>query len=224
MFILSCWTSSGASCCSGSDSGSNMYGCTAVCCPAAISPVLLQPHAGCVVCQRFTSEWRQFHSRPAWSWLSSTELRKEHISPWSDPVHLVHWKDQFVRTTRPPVSDPAVCVSLAWRQVRCSCADPTTTHSVRLHAQLSQITVIRAAQPDNCNYPSIHAGEKTGLLGRSMSQPGTLGGAVPISTSGNRNTSGWPLYVTSCLGIQERWRTKSEERLRLCTLRIWCTW
>ena len=31
----------------------------------------------------------------------------------------------------------------------------------------------------------------------SMSYPGTLGGAVPISTSGNRNTSGWPLYITS---------------------------
>ena len=27
--------------------------------------------------------------------------------------------------------------------------------------------------------------------------PGTIGGAVPISTSGNRNTSGWPLYITS---------------------------
>ena len=67
-----------------------------------------------------------------------------------------------------------------------------------------------ATQSDNGNYPSIHAGEKIGLLGRSMSYPGTLGGAVPISTSGNRNTSSWPLYVASCLGIQERWRTKSE--------------
>ena len=38
MFILGCWLSSGASSCSGSDSGSNMYGSTATCCLAAISP------------------------------------------------------------------------------------------------------------------------------------------------------------------------------------------
>ena len=56
-----------------------------------------------------------------------------------------------------------------------------------------------------------------------MSYPGTLGGAGPISTSGNRNTSGWPLYITSCLSIRERWRTKSETKLHLCTLRIWRT-
>ena len=45
---------------------------------------------------------------------------------------------------------------------------------------------------------------------------------------GNRANSGWPLYVTSnnklCLGIQERWRTKSKTKLHLCTFRIWCTW
>ena len=46
------------------------------------------------------SESRQFHSRPACSRLSSTELRKERISPWSDPVHFVRWKDLFVQTTR----------------------------------------------------------------------------------------------------------------------------
>ena len=42
----------------------------------------------------------------------------------------------------------------------------------------------------------------------------TIGGAVPVSTSGNRATSGWFLYVTSnnklCLGIWQRWRTKSK--------------
>ena len=47
-----------------------------------------------------------------------------------------------------------------------------------------------ATQSDNCYYPSIKAGEKIGLLGQSMSYPGMLGGAVPISTSGKRNTSG----------------------------------
>ena len=46
------------------------------------------------------SERRQF--RPAWSRLSSTELRKELISSWSDSVHL---KDLFVQTTNTtPVS------------------------------------------------------------------------------------------------------------------------
>ena len=46
------------------------------------------------------SELRQFHSQPACLWLSSTELRKEQISPGSDPVYFIHWKDLFVRTTR----------------------------------------------------------------------------------------------------------------------------
>ena len=35
------------------------------------------------------------------------------------------------------------------------------------------------------------------IIGRSMSDPGMIGGAVPISTSGNRAISGWPLNVTS---------------------------
>ena len=36
------------------------------------------------------------------------------------------------------------------------------------------------------------------IIGRIMSYPGMIGGAVPISTSGNRNrNSSWPLYVTS---------------------------
>ena len=60
------------------------------------------------------------------------------------------------------------------------------------------------------------------LLAKACTLP--LGGAVPISSSGNRATSGWPLYATSCLGIRERWRTKSEEKLHLCTFHIWCTW
>ena len=35
------------------------------------------------------------------------------------------------------------------------------------------------------------------FIGRSMSYHSTIDGAVPISTSGNRASSGWPLYVTS---------------------------
>ena len=98
--------------------------------------------------------------------------------------------------------------------------------SVCLHAHLSRITAIvwlcySIRQLQSSEYTCRWENQ---ITGESMSYPGTLGGAVPISTSGNRNTSGWPLYVTSCLGIQERWRTKSETKLHLCTLRIWCTW
>ena len=35
------------------------------------------------------------------------------------------------------------------------------------------------------------------IIGWSISYPSTIGGAILISTSGNRATSGWPLYVTS---------------------------
>ena len=59
-----------------------------------------RPHAGCVVRRRFTSESRQFHSRPACSRLSSTELRMERISSWSDSIQFVHSKHSFVRPTR----------------------------------------------------------------------------------------------------------------------------
>ena len=42
-----------------------------------------------------------------------------------------------------------------------------------------------------------------------------------ISTSSNRPTSGWPLYVTSCLRIRERWRRNTKTKLHLCTFRIY---
>ena len=100
--------------------------------------------------------------------------------------------------------------------------------SARLHAQLSLITAIvrlfhligqLELYECTCWWENL-------IIGRSMSYPGTIGGAVPISTRGNR--ASWPLYVTSnnklCLGIQERWRTKSKTKLRLCTFCIWCRW
>ena len=71
--------------------------------------------------------------------------------------------------------------------------------SARLHAQLSQITaIVRLCY----SIRQLQLSEYTcrwenRIIGRSMSYPGTIGGAVPISTSGNRNTSSWPLYVTS---------------------------
>ena len=98
--------------------------------------------------------------------------------------------------------------------------------SVRLHAQLSRVTaIVRLC----CSIRQLQLSEYTcrwenRITGRSMSNPGMLGGAVPISTSGNRPTSGWPLYPNSCLGIWERCHAKSEAELHFCPFRIWCTW
>ena len=103
-------------------------------------------------------------------------------------------------------------------------------HSVRLHAQFSQITAIvrlcySIRQLQLSEYTCWWENQ---IIGWNMSYPSTIGGAVPISTSGNRNTSSWPLFLTSnnklCLGIRERWRTKSEMKLHLCTFCIWCSW
>ena len=71
-------------------------------------------------------------------------------------------------------------------------------HSVRLHAQLNPIKAIVGL----CSsIGQLQLSEYTWrcenrFIGRSMSCPGTIGGAVPISTSVSRAT-GWPLYVTS---------------------------
>ena len=103
---------------------------------------------------------------------------------------------------------------------------PCILQSVRLHAHLSQITaIVRLC----CSIRQLLLSEYTccwenQINGRSMYPTGTLGGTRPISTSGNRATSHWPLYVTSCLGIRERWRTKSEKKLHLCTFRKWRIW
>ena len=72
-------------------------------------------------------------------------------------------------------------------------------HSVRLHAQFSRITAIvglcySIRQLQSSEYTCWWENR---IIGWSMSYHGTIFGAVPISTSGNRNISGWPLYVTS---------------------------
>ena len=70
-------------------------------------------------------------------------------------------------------------------------------YSVRLHAQLSRITaIVRLC----CSIRQLQLSEYTcqwenWITGWSMSYPGTIGGAVPISTSGNRATSSWPLLA-----------------------------
>ena len=72
-------------------------------------------------------------------------------------------------------------------------------HSVRLHAPLSRITaIVRLCY----SVRQLQLSEYTcwwenRIVLWSMSYPGTIGGAVPISTSGNRAISSWPLYVTS---------------------------
>ena len=73
------------------------------------------------------------------------------------------------------------------------------SHSVSLLAQVSQITAIvwlcySIRQLQLSKYTCLWENR---IIGWSMSYPGTLGGAVPISTSGKRVPSGWPLYVTS---------------------------
>ena len=64
-------------------------------------------------------------------------------------------------------------------------------YSVRLHAQLNLIKAIGKLQLSSSTRRRVNR-----FIARSMSHPGAIGGAVPISTSGNRAT-GWPLYVTS---------------------------
>ena len=70
--------------------------------------------------------------------------------------------------------------------------------SVCLHTQLSRITAIvlwySIGQLQLSEYTC--RGENR-IIGQSMSYPGTIGGALLISTSGNRGTSSWPLYATS---------------------------
>ena len=71
--------------------------------------------------------------------------------------------------------------------------------SVHLHAQLSRITaIVRLCY----SIRQLQLSEYTcrwekWIIGRSMSYAGTIGGVVPISNSGNRATSSWPLHVTS---------------------------
>jgi len=51
--------------------------------------------------------------------------------------------------------------------------------------------------------------------------PGTIGGAVPISTL--QLTSSPPTTTTNS-GIRERWRTKSKMKLRTSTFCLWWAW
>ena len=80
--------------------------------------------------------------------------------------------------------------------------------TVRYHAHLSRITAIvrlcyTIRKLQFCEYTFWWENR---IIGRSMWWPGPIGGAVPISTSGKRPTSSWPLYVTNndklCLGIR----------------------
>ena len=152
---------------------------------------------------------------------------------------MVNWPDptaaQYPQTmTHPPqcftvgirlFSWDAVCNSISWTRLFTE-----IYHSVHLHAQLSGITAIvqLCYSVRQLQLSEYTCRWENHIIGWSVSYPGTIGGAVPISTSGNRATSGWPLYITRnnklCLGFRERWRTEMEMKLHLCTFRIWCTW
>ena len=69
---------------------------------------------------------------------------------------------------------------------------------VCLHAQLNPIkAIVRLCSAIGQQQLSNSTRQRViWFIGRSMSCPGTIGGAGPISTSGNRAT-GWPLYDTS---------------------------
>ena len=103
-------------------------------------------------------------------------------------------------------------------------------HSVRLHAQLSRITlaIVRLCYPsDNCNCSSIHAGEKIGSLDGSCHSPVWWVALHPfqqVVTEPPPADLFTSQAATNCLGIRERWCTKSETKLHLCTFHIWCTW
>ena len=90
-------------------------------------------------------------------------------------------------------------------------------HSVRLHAQLNPFEAIDWI----CSaFGQLHLSEYTWgwvnrFIGRSMSCSGTIGGAVTISTSGNRAT-GWPLYVTSSNKLRQQHSTKMFSVLDSC--------
>ena len=73
-----------------------------------------------------------------------------------------------------------------------------TKESVRLHAQLNSIkAIVRLCSTIGQLQLSVYTWRWVNrFIGWSMSYPGTIGGAVPISTSSNRAT-GWPLYVTT---------------------------
>ena len=95
--------------------------------------------------------------------------------------------------------------------------------SLRLHAQLSPITAVLwlCYSIRQLQLSWVYMPVRKSKYWLSMSYPGMIGGTVVISTSGNRATSGWSLYITSnnklCLGIRERWlllAVISEERCR----------
>ena len=96
-------------------------------------------------------------------------------------------------------------------------------HSVHLHAQLSRITAIvqlcysiRQLQMSEYTY-----WWENQIIAHSMSYPGTIGGVVTISTSGNRATSSWPLYVTSNNKLSRHSRKMpNEERDKATSLYI----
>ena len=59
-------------------------------------------------------------------------------------------------------------------------------------------------------------------LAQSMSYPGTIGGAVPISTIANRATSGWPLHHQQTQVFEKDGERKA--RWSYVPLHLWWAW
>ena len=90
------------------------------------------------------------------------------------------------------------CSSLPQKATsHCLRKSQSNSHSVCLHAKLNQIKAIiwLCSSIGQLELSEYTWRWEHPLIGRNMSCPGTIGGAVPISTSGNRATV-WPVYVT----------------------------
>jgi len=67
--------------------------------------------------------------------------------------------------------------------------------SVGLHDEINWvIAIVGLCSLSEGNYPWIFGGEWIESLAQSVSYPGTIGGAVPISAIANRATSCWRLH------------------------------
>ena len=96
---------------------------------------------------------------------------------------------------------------------------------LHLHAQLSQITaIVRPCYSiGQLQLPEYTCQWDNRIIGRSMSYPGPIGGAVPILTSGNRATTLGHLQQQT---LPRHWRKMVYNRGEKCILyfRIpqWC--
>ena len=105
------------------------------------------------------SPCEQFHSPPACSQLSSTELRKEGISSWSDFIHFVHLKDLFVWMTRSRPTQHYHLSSVTWAGWEVSCLNLTRPRPQDHERDLLIYTVAEPQCPNDWNHPAPSEGK-----------------------------------------------------------------